>query len=143
MRGEIDSRTIPDPTIPGLSWRVTLDQDYDITAPDGDGYTATQRAAFGRDWYYVTVGVTPVIGGCELDGATQYLSAVEYGKYTVTDEDDTVTGTVYLDLDSMINGQVDDGDAGYPVPDMIAEAKAELAKLAPVFAAVLAQVAAG
>jgi len=142
MTGSIDSRLISDNDIAGLSWRVSLDDDEWLTAPEGDCYTPTQVAAFGRDWQYVIVTVTPVIAGCDLDGLTETLGAVEYGTYTLTDDDDNVTGTREIDLDYLIDGMPDD-DGGYPVPDMIREAKAQLAKMSPVFAAVFGQVSGG
>lgn len=133
MRGDIDSRTITDSTVPGLSWLITVDYDGDLTEPEGDGFTPKQVEAFQRgEWHYVGVGVTPVIAGIELDDLTDTLWAVEYGYYTLTDEDDNVTGTASLDLDELIKV--------HPVPDMISEAKRTLkdriAGLAPEFAAV-------
>ena len=142
MRGDIERRTIADLTVPGLSWLVTVDYDQDLTEPEGDCYTPKQVEAFQRgDWHYVVVGVTPVVAGVELDDLADYLGAVEYGRYVLTDEDDNVTGTVYLGLDDMLNGH--DGYPGHPVPDMISEAKAtlkgKLASLAPEFAKVADQ----
>ncbi len=133
MRGDIDSRTITDSTVPGLSWLVTVDYDQELTEPEGDGYTPKQVEAFRRgDWNYVVVGVTPVIDGVELDSLADYLGAVEWGNYVLTDEDDNETGTAYLDLDELISV--------HPVPDMISEAKstlkARLADLAPKFAGI-------
>ena len=131
MRGDIDSRTITDNTTPGLSWLVTVDYDQELTEPEGDGYTPKQVEAFRRgDWNYVVVGVTPVIDGIELDSMADYLGAVEYGYYVLTDEDDNQTGTASLFMDELISV--------HPVPDMISEAKstlkARLAELAPKFA---------
>jgi hypothetical protein len=145
MYGNLDSKTIPDSDIAGLSWHVTVDEDtfYYGDKPDGDCYTPKQVAAFqAGDWSYVTVGVTPVVAGVELDGCDEYLSGVEYGTYTCTDEDDNVTGVVRIDLDKMIHGSGEDYEP-YPVPDLILEAKTRLAGMAPVFAEVFGQVKAG
>ena len=143
MQGDIDSKTVPDATVKGLSWRVTLDADEFYSKPEGDGYTARQVAAFkAGEWSYVVVGVTPIIDGVTLPDVTETLGGVEYGTYVLTDEDDNVTGTREIDLDYLIAGMPED-DEGYPVPEMIREAKSRLASLAPVFAEVFGNVKGG
>jgi hypothetical protein len=143
MNGNLDSKTIPDSDIAGLSWHVTLDYDEYYSAPEGDCYTPRQVDAYRRgDWSYVIVGVSPIVGGVELDDLTETLGCVEYGTFTLTDEDDNVTGTLDIDLDSMISGRGEDYEP-YPVPDLIGEAKSRLAGMAPVFAEVFGQVRGG
>jgi hypothetical protein len=131
MSGDIDSRTVADTDIAGLSWLITVDYDRELTEPEGDCYTSKQAEAFrAGDWNYVSVGVIPVIDGIRLRALADYLGAVEYGRYVLTDDDDNETGVKWLDLDELISV--------HPVPDMISEAKStlkgRLADLAPKFA---------
>ena len=64
----IESRIIPDATVPGLSWRVTVFPDYDVTPSDADCYTPSQVKAWeAGEWQYVGVVVTPVIADTEFD----------------------------------------------------------------------------
>jgi hypothetical protein len=143
MHGNLDSKTIPDTDVAGLSWRVTLDYDTELTEPEGDCGTARQVAAFrAGEWRYVIVGVSPIVAGVELDDLTETLAGVEYGTFTLTDEDDNVQGIREIDFDYLIAGMPDD-DEGYPVPDLIREAKSRLAGMAPVFANVFGNVKAG
>jgi hypothetical protein len=127
----IDSTDIPDADIPGLTWHVRLEPDEFETEPIGDGYTHKQIAAFKRDdWSYVVVVVSPAWAGIDLEQFSQVLGSVEYGRVTLTDEDDNVTGVRDIDLAYMIAGMPDD-DPGYPVPDMIAEARRAMAAKLP------------
>jgi hypothetical protein len=145
---EIESRDIADKDIDGLAWhvRVVMD-DEQPDAPDDDGATPAQVRAYQRgDWYYAGVIVTPVISGQRVTEADQSLWSVEYGRYTLTDENGNVTGEIVIDLDSLVNGQKSaDGTEvyePYPVPDLIAEAKAELRAGLPAMQARLADIAA-
>lgn len=134
----IKSKVIPDKDVPGLTWHVQLEPDESLNAmgePEGDGYTPAQVAAFrAGDWEYVIVVVTPRLAGLDLDRFRQVLGGVEHGRVTLTDEDDNVTGIRMIDLDYMIAGMPDD-DPGYPVPEMIAEARADMAAKLPALAA--------
>ena len=131
---EIERATIPDKDIADLSWlvRVVAD-DYQPAAPDDEGATPRQIAAYQRgDWYYVGVIVSAVIGGQVLTDVSDSLWMCDYGQYVLTDEDDNVTGGIFIDLDVMTNGRKDrDGreiSSPYPVPDLIEEARGHLAE---------------
>ena len=129
MTDAIETRTIPDATIPGLSYRVTVVPDLDAGRPEdnGDCYTPAQIAAWSRDdWLYVGVIVTPVIGGTDITASEQSLWGNEYGDFLLTDEDDNTTGRRRIDLDYMIGGETGHPEYAYPVPDLISEARESL-----------------
>ena len=142
MHDQIDSKTVPDPEVTGLSYRIDIDPDYDSTPDDADCYTDSQKAAWSDgEWRYVGYTVTPVIDGDPIGSASDSLSGVEYGWFLLTDEDDNVIGRVDLDglepnrPDQALPGYAPEPDAtfpglSYPVPDMIREVRARLAALA-------------
>lgn len=130
----IDSTTIKDPQIAGLSYKIAVVPDLDSSPDDADCYTATQKAAWARDeWSYVGVIVTPVVNGTELLDFDDSLWGLEYGDFTMTDEDDNVTGRTWLTLDAFTTETVHEMADGtekrfpaYPVPDMISEVQHKL-----------------
>lgn len=114
----IDTRTIQDLTVPGLSYRVDITPDDD-TDPQTDGDWADEEdiAAWHEDeWRYVGVILTPIIAGIgELPGMRDSLWAVTYN----------VMPQVVADLDYVV--------ATHPVPDMIKDLRSRLHDaLAPV-----------
>ncbi len=133
----IESRIIPDATVPGLSWRVTVFPDYDVTPSDADCYTPSQVKAWeAGEWQYVGVVVTPVIADTEFVSCDDSLWGLEYGAYLVTDEDDNETERISLDMDYFTKGTPEHPEYAYPVPDMIEACKGQLkAKLALLVAA--------
>ncbi len=125
----IETLTVPDDTVKGLTYRVDILPDYSTVPSDDDGITSAQRAAWHADaWRYVGVAVTPIIASCDLDFASESLWGLEYGTFTNAAEDDTVTGEREITAKTLARE--------YPGPDLIAEVRAQLAgTLGPVVAA--------
>src|SRR5216683_3981349 len=133
-RGEIDGRIVRDKDIDGLSYRIEVEPDYASTPYDADCYTPKQIEAWKRDdWQYVGVTVTPYLDGLGMDlPGENSLWGLEWGSLPQTTEDDRVIGQSWIDLDYMIIGTPDHPEYAYPVPEMIAEARGNLAEsLAP------------
>ena len=127
---------LADEKIPGLSYRIEVFEDPDAGSPaeqyglyPESCYTQAQQDAHDRgDWMFAGVVVTPLVGGLEIDGAADSLWGVEFGHYTLTDDEDRVQGTTDIGLDEIVKT--------HPVPDMLDEVRAGLRKhLEPVSAA--------
>jgi hypothetical protein len=106
----LDQRRITDR---GISYDVIITPDSDMTEPDGDCYTPEDRAAYGDTWSYVGVTVRPVVNGIDTATAGDSLWAVEHG--TSPGWGRAHGMDYYLTV--------------HPVPDMIREVRANLAKL--------------
>jgi hypothetical protein len=118
MFSVIDQITIADKDVSGLTYKVSIVNDYDLTSPEGDGFTEKQVKAFSDDqWYYVGVMITPLINGDPIEMANQSLWGVEYGHYPATDEDDNLIEWLWLDVDTIRESVV---------PDLIDEARTDL-----------------
>lgn len=130
----IESRTIEDSDIAGLSYRIDIEPDYDGSPHDAECYTTLQIAAWERDeWSYVGVIITPLIAGMELDMCSDSLWGLEYGNFPLVDEHGTEQGRRRIGLDAFVDGYTKDGHPGYPVPDMISQVHGRLAeRLGPV-----------
>ena len=89
----IDSKQLPD-------WgpfqvKATLYPDWDSSTDDADCYTPKQVEAWRNDeWSFVGLEVTVSFNGREI--GSNSLWGIEHGHYTMTDEDDNVTGEEYL-----------------------------------------------
>lgn len=124
MNTIIETRTIKDPKIAGLSYRIDIVPDYDADSPADllypeGSYTQKQVDAWERDeWSYVGVIVTPKIADMDLDRFADSLWCVEYGYYLLTDDQDNETGRTWLGMDEFIKT--------HPVPDMLEQVKAQL-----------------
>lgn len=80
-------------------WRVFADAEEDsaVDTLEGDGYTPTQVAAWLADewcYFFVSVWVQDATG---REWGHAGLGLVEGGSYTLTDEDDNVTGHEWID----------------------------------------------
>lgn len=106
----------------GLTYRVDLFTDDDANADpagQGDCYDAADIEAHERgDWLFTGVVVTPVIGGRPVDEARDSLWSVEFGSNEGWRSERNPRGVIDQDEISR-----------YPVPDMICEVRANLAKL--------------
>lgn len=99
-----------------LTVTAQVEPDDHTSVKEFDCYTPKEIAAWYRsEWHYVGVTVTITDRHGNVWGESS-LWGVEYGRYTDTDENDTVTGT--RDIDPLT------GD--YPVPDLIAQAFADV-----------------
>jgi len=134
----LDTRTIADKAIPGLSYKIDVAEDYTASPDDYDSYTPAQKKAWeDGEWFYVGLIVTPVIAGIELDDFTDSLWGIEWGHLTLTDDAGEVTGHLNIGLDLEISGSP---LYGPHLPDMIAEVQANLTEGLGPFAATLAEV---
>lgn len=98
----------------GFSVRIVMDEDsspYDVADGDSD---RVMLAAWGDTWWYVGVIVTPVVDGVELPMCAGDLWGVEYGsceQWSRPVDTDVIVGE-------------------YPVPNMLAECRHQVRKLA-------------
>jgi hypothetical protein len=98
-------------------WTITVDTqpDSESSTADADCYTRAQIDAWKRDeWSFVGCVVTASREGITLGHAS--LWGMESGRYTYTDEDDTVTGTGFVGpyteaVDDLITEAITDGAA--------------------------------
>ncbi len=125
----IETLTVPDDTVEGLTYRFDIVSDFESIPSDDESITSAQRAAWHADaWQYVGVIVTPIIADCDLDFASDALWGLEYGTFTDTDKEDTVTGIREITAKTLAHE--------YPGPDLITGMRGTLAdKLAPIVAA--------
>lgn len=85
--------TLPD----GWSVRADTSPDYDTGPVDDEGLTRTQHVTYDQgDWEYVVVSVW-VQDNAGREWGRSVIGGVEAGSYTMTDEDDNVTGQVFID----------------------------------------------
>lgn len=130
----LDTRTIADPAVPGLSYRVDIVPDPDETPYSTNVYTEADTdpemlAAWNNDeWQFVGVIVTPIIDTViELDNLDASLWGVAFGD---------LPGST-IDAERLVNH--------YPGPDLIKEARTRVAEhiteISTVFATVALQLA--
>ncbi len=116
MNETIESRTIADPLVPGLSYRIDVVPDDDEKPSGSEAYNEpTWVEAWRRDeWRFVGVIVTPLVfdGIYELEPLDDSLWGIGYGEFP--------GGVDPVDTDYLIER--------YPVPAMIRDMRAKLAK---------------
>lgn len=108
----------------GIKYHVALYADYDSTPTDADCYSPSDVEAYNRgDWQYVGVVLTPDLPGIAGADLHDSLWAVEYGDMPA--ETEPFQGgqheAWHVGMDEIVNT--------HPVPDMIAEVRANMRKL--------------